>query len=149
MTGGTAGVDVSKSILNCVESAGKERDWLVDAARAAGIHPPSKEIPPNKGPREDFGWPVGNQRATGSCLGWGTADGVLRWHFVMKERITREQSLSVRYLWIGAKETDEFTSRPTTFIEKDGTSLKAALNIPRGALYRPRRPYSRTIHRTQ
>jgi hypothetical protein len=36
-----------------------------------------------------------------------------------------------RFIWMAAKETDEFTSQPTTFIERDGTSLKAALNIAR------------------
>lgn len=39
--------------------------------------------------------------------------------------------LSPRFTWMAAKETDEFTSRPTTFIESDGTSLKAALDIAR------------------
>jgi len=32
---------------------------------------------------------------------------------------------------MAAKETDEFTDRPTTFIEEDGTSLKAALDVAR------------------
>lgn len=32
---------------------------------------------------------------------------------------------------MAAKETDEFTQQPTTFIESDGTSLKAALDIAR------------------
>jgi hypothetical protein len=32
---------------------------------------------------------------------------------------------------MAAKETDEFISQPTTFIEDDGTSLKAALDIVR------------------
>jgi hypothetical protein len=33
---------------------------------------------------------------------------------------------------MAAKETDDFTTRPTTFIETDGTSLKAALDVARG-----------------
>jgi hypothetical protein len=36
-----------------------------------------------------------------------------------------------RFIWMAAKETDEFRARPTTFIEADGTSLKAALDIAR------------------
>jgi hypothetical protein len=32
---------------------------------------------------------------------------------------------------MAAKETDVFVSRPTTFIESDGTSLKAALDVAR------------------
>jgi hypothetical protein len=37
----------------------------------------------------------------------------------------------MRYVWMAAKETDVFITRPTTFIETDGTSLKAALDIVR------------------
>jgi len=32
---------------------------------------------------------------------------------------------------MAAKETDEFNSRPTTFVENDGTSLRATLDIAR------------------
>ena len=32
---------------------------------------------------------------------------------------------------MAAKETDEFTSLPTTFIENAGTSLKSALDVAR------------------
>ena len=32
---------------------------------------------------------------------------------------------------MAAKETDKFVSQPTTFIELEGTSLKAALDITR------------------
>lgn len=39
--------------------------------------------------------------------------------------------MSPRYIWMASKETDQFTSRPTTFIESEGTSLKAALDIAR------------------
>lgn len=56
---------------------------------------------------------------------------MLRWHFTASGRIDRGDALSVRYLWMAAKETDEFTERPTSFIEPDGTSLKAALKIAR------------------
>jgi hypothetical protein len=65
-------------------------------------------------------------------VGWGTGDGVLRWHFVKKGKLTdKTQRLSVRYIWMAAKETDVYTSYPSTFIELDGTSLKAALDIAR------------------
>jgi hypothetical protein len=56
---------------------------------------------------------------------------VLRWHFSTAGRIGKGDALSVRYLWMAAKERDEYTDRPTTFIEPDGTSLKAALDIAR------------------
>jgi hypothetical protein len=76
-------------------------------------------------------WKINDQESTGSCVGWATADSVLRWHFVKARRIRPETRLSVRFIWMAAKETDEFTTQPTTFIEADGTSLKAALDIAR------------------
>jgi hypothetical protein len=56
---------------------------------------------------------------------------VLRWHFVKANRLTAKELLSPRYIWMAAKETDEFRDRATTFIELEGTSLKAALDIAR------------------
>jgi C1A family cysteine protease len=90
----------------------------------------SAAVPASKDLREKW-WEIGDQGATGSCVGWATADSVLRWHFVNAGRFSKEDHLSVRYVWMAAKETDEFSSRPTTFIERDGTSLKAALDVAR------------------
>jgi hypothetical protein len=56
---------------------------------------------------------------------------VLRWHFVKANRFPPDQRLSARFIWMAAKETDKFVSQPTTFIELEGTSLKAALDIAR------------------
>lgn len=39
--------------------------------------------------------------------------------------------LSPRFVWMASKETDVFVSRPETFIEGAGTSLKAAADIVR------------------
>jgi len=127
-----AKLDVHKFILNCLPSPNPEKDWGVDAAEAAGIYGPAaaEAFPPNKDLREPW-WTVGNQNITGSCVGWGTADGVLRWHFYKAGKLTQNELLSVRYLWMAAKEMDIYTSRPTTFIERDGTWLKAALDIAR------------------
>jgi hypothetical protein len=117
-------------ILNCVPSLNPEKDWTIAAALESNTikllpHPPSKDL------REDSWWPIGNQRETGSCVGWGTADSVLRWYFVKAKRLAKSQPLSVRYVWMAAKETDDYTQRPSTFIERAGTSLKAALDIAR------------------
>jgi hypothetical protein len=60
-----------------------------------------------------------------------TADSVLRWHFVKAGRLKPSDLLSPPFIRMAAKETDEFTTEPTTFIESDGTSLKAALVIAR------------------
>jgi hypothetical protein len=56
---------------------------------------------------------------------------VLRWHFVKAGRLRKDDPLSVRYVWMASKETDEFTTQPSTFIEEAGTSLKAALTLVR------------------
>lgn len=124
-------LDVSKFILNCLPSPNPELDWGIDVALAIGLHIPGPAIPPSKDLRDSIWWPVGDQGFTGSCVGWGTADGVLRWHFVTTGKIAQNESLSVRYLWMAAKETELFKSRPTSFIETDGTSLKGALDIAR------------------
>lgn len=79
----------------------------------------------------DAWWTIGDQRTTGSCVGWASTDGVLRYHLVKKGKIAKPGLLSIRMTWMGSKETDEFTSRPETFIEAAGTSLKAAMEILR------------------
>ena len=119
-----------KRVLNCNESKDPNKsDWTIDDARAADILR-SSFYPDRVDLREDW-WTIGDQRETGSCVGWATADSILRWHFVKAGRISREEMLSPRFIWMAAKETDEFRSRPTSFIEEAGTSLKAALDVAR------------------
>jgi C1A family cysteine protease len=93
-------------------------------AAAPAVLPASKDL------REDW-WKIADQGSTGSCVGWASADSVLRWHFVKANRTQKDETLSVRFQWMAAKESDEFSSRPTTFIELEGTSLKAALDVGR------------------
>ena len=118
-----------KRILNCIASKNTEKDWSLQDATAAGMTR-AGAIPPKKDLRESW-WKIGNQGETGSCVGWASADGVMRWHFTKAERLAKTEQLSVRFIWMAAKETDEFTSRATTFLEPEGTSLKAALDIAR------------------
>jgi Papain family cysteine protease len=87
-------------------------------------------VPATKDLRADW-WKIGDQGSTGSCVGWASADSVARWHLVRVGRIARTDFLSPRFVWMAAKETDQFTTRPTTFVEEEGTSLKAALDIAR------------------
>ncbi len=122
-------------ILNCLPSPNPAKHWTIDTAVAAGISAgrPSKAAAAkaaasNIDLREAW-WAVGDQGSTGSCVGWGSADSVLRWHFVKAGRLAKTEKLSVRYLWMAAKETDVYTARPTSFIESDGTWLTAALSI--------------------
>ena len=62
-------------------------------------------MPPSKDLREAW-WKVGDQGSTGSCVGWGRADGVLRWRFVQAGRIKTTELLAPRFVWMAAKETD-------------------------------------------
>lgn len=114
-------------VLNCLPSERVEDNWTVKIASSIGAL--SNSIVPESVDLRETWWKVGDQGQTGSCVGWALADGVLRWHFVNTNRLAKAIKLSVRQVWISAKETDVFDNRPTTFIEESGTSLKAALTI--------------------
>jgi C1A family cysteine protease len=121
---------VAQFVLNCIPSQETERDWSFGDAASAGVLA-AAAIPASKDLREPSWWSIGHQGSTGSCVGWATADSVLRWHLVKANRLSKSQQLSMRYVWMASKETDVFITRPTTFIESEGTSLKAALDICR------------------
>ena len=110
-----------KRVLNVVPSRDTERDWMLEQASAAGVlrAPAAAAAPKSKDLRETW-WKVGDQGTTGSCVGWATADALLRWHFVKSGRIKQTDTLSKRFIWMASKETDEFSSSPTTFIENVG-----------------------------
>lgn len=120
---------LSRYILNCLPSRNTERDWDFNNAGEAGLLA-DIPIPSSRDLREGW-WTIGDQGPDGSCVGWATADSVLRWHFVKANRLSPTELLSARYIWMAAKETDDIVSQPTTFIEKEGTRCKAALDIAR------------------
>jgi hypothetical protein len=117
-------------VLNCLPSPSPESDWGVAQAEAVGTLARVARIPDSVDLRADW-WPVNDQGATGSCVGQATADGLARWHFVMAGRLPEALPPSIRYVWMAAKETDQYTDSPSTFLEEDGTSLKAALDVIR------------------
>ncbi len=119
-----------RRILNVLPSQKTENDWSFDNATEAGVLAAPAAIPASKDLRKSW-WKINDQGSTGSCVGWATADSVLRWMFVDAGRLNTSELLSPRFIWMAAKETDEFITQPTTFIEEDGTSLKAALDISR------------------
>lgn len=124
----------SPYILNCLPSPKPEKHWTLDTAVAAGVTdaPSARSSAAAAAGGIDLRapwWAIGDQGNTGSCVGWGTADAVLRWHFVKAGRLSKTERLSVRYVWMASKETDQYTTRPTSFIESDGTWLTAALGI--------------------
>jgi hypothetical protein len=74
---------------------------------------------------------VRDQGHTASCVGWTLADSILRWHLVRAGRLAPDAPLSARQVWMSAKETDQREDYPSTFLEEDGTSLKAGLDVVR------------------
>jgi C1A family cysteine protease len=118
-----------RHIKNLVPSKNTDRDWSLGLALRSGAIRDVK-LPKEVDLRAGW-WEVGNQGVTGSCVGWATADGVLRYLMVAAGRIARSERLSVRHIWMASKETDEFRSHPESFIEESGTSPKAAADIAR------------------
>lgn len=122
-----------KFILNCAPSAKTETDWGFEDAVASDAINLLPRIPRSKDLREPRWWRIDNQGPTGACVGFATAYGVLRWHYVKRGLISTSQrdKPSARFIWMADKETDEITSFPTTFIEKAGTQTKLALRVAR------------------
>ena len=120
----------TKRILNVRPSPGVEDDWTYEHAEEAELVRAAPAVPGSKDLRASW-WSIGDQGSTGSCVGWATADSLLRWHFVGSGRLKKDELLSPRFVWMASKETDQFVARPTTFIEREGTSLKSALDIAR------------------
>ncbi len=137
-------VKPEKRILNCVPSQQTEDDWGLEQAFESETVA-ERALPPASIDLREPWWDAGDQLQTGSCVGWATADSVIRWHLVKLGRIAETDHLSVRYVWMAAKETDEFTTRPTTFIEVEGTSLKTALDVARkyGLVLEPILPFGK------
>ncbi|MEV5963212.1 C1 family peptidase [Kribbella sp. NPDC051952] len=108
----------------------QENDWGYRTADEAGLVA-AAQVPKSMDLRDDSWWEIGDQKSTGSCVGWALADSVLRWHFVQASRIDKADKMSQRFIWMAAKETDESVDRPTTFIDTSGTWLKAALDVAR------------------
>lgn len=119
-----------KFILNCIPSVHLEDDWTFEDAISAGVVDLTDRPPTRKDLRTSW-WKIDDQGSTGACVGFATAYGVLRWHYVTAGLLSKSQKPSARFIWMANKETDEITSYPTTFIETSGTQTKLALNIAR------------------
>lgn len=121
---------VTQRICNLVPSKGTEKDWGFQDALASGALG-AVTAPPTSVDLRSPWWAVDDQEDTGSCVGWATAEGVVRYHMVTAGKLAKNLQLSPRFTWMGSKETDEYTTHPETFIEGAGTSLKAAMDIAR------------------
>lgn len=125
-------IAITPRILNCIPSQKIEKDWVFANALEAEIFVKPKSLPPSVDLRDSSWWEIANQTDHGACVGFATAD-ILWWHFVQKGILPKDKNkrLSRRFIWMAAKEMDEFNNSPTTFLESPGTSLKAALDIAR------------------
>lgn len=117
-------------VLNCVKSRDIEEDWTFADAVHAGLVDEVDELPLSVDMRKDW-WKVRDQKDTGACVGFATADGVLKWHYVQNGLIGKKDDTSPRFIWMANKEMDEINSFPTTFLEQAGTQTKIALKIAR------------------
>ena len=115
-------------VLNCVPSALTEDDWSFEDALQSGVFSDGGALPSEVDLREKW-WKVDDQGNTGACVGYATAYGVLRWHYVKQGKMARNQKPSARFIWMANKETDEINSYPSTFLESEGTQTKLALRV--------------------
>jgi hypothetical protein len=82
---------------------------------------------------------VGDQHKTGSCVGWALADSLMWRQLVHAGRLTEEDRLSPRFMWMAAKEMRAKLTEvkgapawhPTTFLEQGMTDVKSALDVAR------------------
>ncbi len=139
---GKRGPNFSRFVLNCSESPSHENDWSFEdaaVAQAEGdsmLSQPLKigtgnlrdPIPESVDLRRPW-WKIRHQGKTGACVGFATADGVLRWLYTINGKMLETERPSPRFIWMANKETDDLTRYPTTFIESAGTSTKLALRI--------------------
>lgn len=122
------GPNFRKFILNCKTSEKTKTDWEFGDAVAASVVSDDIKLPERKDLRRDW-WKIRDQGKTGACVGFATADGVLRWLYTKHKMIKKEDLPSPRFIWMANKETDDLTNYPTTFLEAAGTSTKSALRI--------------------
>ncbi len=117
-------------ICNLRPSRNTEKDWQFEHALAGGALQAPASPPASIDLRATW-WDIGNQEQTGSCVGWGSTDGVARYMFTKAGRLGKKEKLSPRFTWMASKETDTLVARPETMIEGAGTTLKAAVDILR------------------
>jgi len=117
-------------ICNLLPSRETENDWQFEHAVSAGALAAPAALPASVDLRAPW-WDVGDQKDTGSCVGWASTDGVARYMLVKAGRLAKTEYLSPRFTWMASKETDQATTLPETMLDCAGTFLKAAADILR------------------
>ena len=95
-------------LLSCTESKSTNMDYEYTGAGARSVHVQT--------PR------VMDQGQTGACVGFAIAGAM---------SLIKAQLFNPYFIWKASKELDEFRSGPTTFIQLEGTSIKAGLDVVR------------------
>jgi len=89
-------------ICNLMPSRDTEKDWRFEhAVEANAIAAPRAALPTSVDLRAAW-WDIGDQESTGSCVGWGSTDGVARYHFVKAGRLAKTEKLSPRCTWMAS-----------------------------------------------
>jgi hypothetical protein len=117
-------------VCNVVPSKDTDSDFGYASSVASGAVAARASLPASVDLRAPW-WKINDQEITGSCVGWATADGVVRWHMVQAGRLGKHKMLSPRHVWMASKETDRLTALPETFLEEAGTMTKAAVKVAR------------------
>lgn len=89
-------------ICNLVPSRNTENDWTMETALAAGALAAPVALPPSVDLRAAW-WDIGNQEQTGSCVGWGSTDGVARYQLVKAGKLDPKIKLSPRFTWMASR----------------------------------------------
>ena len=128
-------------ILNAKVSPTPNTDYTKYGASANGIfdiifgrRQPSPLYPKLSSPADEKilveEWQViGNQGYTGSCVGWGTANGAIQYQMVKKGTLTKDEWLSPKAAWISSRVRDEWSDNNDTYFALEGTSAKSALDF--------------------
>lgn len=122
---GSSELTAEKLIQRCtvIQDRPDTRDWIVAASHPslAETRAPLKPVVDYTNETAD----VEDQGDYGSCIGWATTD--LREWMYRKSTNGKEIKLSVRFLWMAAKETDQYEIN--SFVSNAGTSLKTAFQV--------------------
>lgn len=105
----------AKRILNDISLKYTEVDWAIENAADTDILKAYPVIPTTKDSRKPRRR-IGNQGTTGACACWVTADLLLRSYLIKANKFLKDLLLFPQFIWVAAKETDEFIFHPTTFI---------------------------------
>ena len=117
-------------ICNVVPSKATDDDWLFSDSIISGALGVVAAIPRSVDLRAPW-WPINNQRAPDRASGERrpTVWCIITWSSPAGSR--RTSFCHPQHVRMASNEADVITSRPETFIERAGTTLKAAVDVAR------------------